>query len=757
MGLNDLAARSDGQTVQADDVNQYRNALIGDLVPRNASGAPESVAGNLGSSSLPFGSLYLSSQFIQNGNVIDLSSLSGESHQIVSGTALTSGYPDFLTFVASSTTGRILGTSTALSLIINNIAVTISSNIDVTGLTLGPSANHTCLVNNSALTGQASTKTLGEAGETLAIGTIGSAISALDGTIQVFQKGSEYFLALVDTSNNKLWPFKRGIAKTDREALTNGDTITLRQGNYIFINSDGSTTYKSTIFPSYLSTQPSSPASNQWNFNTTNKRWERYSGSWSNMSAHWLGIVICDSSAAVASHSNDFNLNWKSSLEGSLLLVDVDKIRVFLKRINVAGRDFYLNSFGSTISLSNSGDREGGVSETASTTYYLYCDNNLKIRFSNLPPRFADQRLGLYHPKQYWRYLGSAYNNYNSDLVSVTFDGKTRVPDVVAPLAYPTGYRGTTVPVYVNSTDFSVAAIKDRDSADLINITKATSTTVSTGSTGLNGIARTSANLTGTIAYTNGSATVTGTGTTFTADYAAGDTVWDQTNSVAVGVVLSVGSDSSLTLVSNFSGTTRSGATHRRGAKVNDSFLHAYTVTDGLTAGIILHGRNTASGQTLPAADFPAGYSSYRQLPFAVKIDASGNIIPFMITQGWPYRPKVRYMVGMDHGGIANYTTTRAGGALTATTYTAVSLSSFVPPVSKLCEIWISNPSASGLYLGLRATGSSVSIARSIGFAASYDAIIQELDTNSSQSIDYKVNGASINIAVYSWTCTEVN
>lgn len=433
MGSNNLVARSDGQTVQSADVNQYRTGLIGDLVPRNTSGSPEASQGSLGTNSLPWKDIYMTGQFVKNGNVVDFSSFTGESHQIVSGAALTSGYPDFLTFVASSTTGRILGASTNLVLIINNASVTLASNIDVTGLTLGPTANHTCLVNDPTLSGQDGSRLLGEDGSFLAVDTIGSAISALNGTIQVFQKGSEYFLAYVDTSNNKLWPFKRGIAKTDRETLSDNDTITLRQGNYIFLDADGSTTYKTTLYPSFANTEPSSPASNQWNFNTSTKRWERYSGSWSNMSAHWLGTVICDGSAAVAADANDFNLNWKSSLVGSFTIMDSDTLRVYLRRLNVAGRDFYLSDFGQTIKLSVSGDRESGVSESASTYYYVYADNNLKLRFSTIPPRYSDLRLGLYHPKQYWRYLGHVFNDGSSNLVSAIFDGNSRASKLYAP------------------------------------------------------------------------------------------------------------------------------------------------------------------------------------------------------------------------------------------------------------------------------------------------------------------------------------
>lgn len=754
MGSNNLTARSDGQTVQSDDVNQYRNAFIGDQVPRNTSGSPEASQGSLGTSDLPWLSLYLSGQVIIDGSVIDFSNLTGESHQIISGQALTSGYPDFLTFVAASTTGRISGATTSLVLTINNTSVTVSSNIDVTGLTTAASANNTCLVNDSTLAGAESTRMLGEDGNSLTIGTIGSSISALNGTIQAFKKGTEYFFAYVDTTNNKLWPFKRGIAQTDRATLTNGDTITLMQGNYIFLDADGVSTYKTTIYPSFANTQPTSPASNQWNFNTTSKRWERYSGSWSNMTAHWLGTVICDSSAAVAADANDFNVAWSRNLEGSLLLVDSDTIRVNLKRVNVAGREFYASDYGQTIKLSVSGDRESGISESANTDYYIYLDNNLKPRFSTIAPRYKDFRLGLYHPKQYWRYLGYCHNDNSSNLVSVTFDGTTRT-NITTVNPYPTGYRGSAPPVYASTSTFTVAYIRERDASDLYNITKATSTTVDMGTTGLNGIARSTSNLTGTIAYTNASTTVTGTSTAFTTDYKVGDTIYDQTNGNAVGLIATIGSNTSITLAAAFSGTTRTGATHRRGAKVASSKWYLYAVSDGATPGLILSNRNVAGGDTL--VDLPnAGYTISVQMKFGFVLDSSGNIIPFYVAEGWPNRPKIVYRVLFPAmGGTVGPTNVLDGG--TQTSYTNVNLSAFVPAISRIAEVRYGHTGGSGtidLYLRKNGASSDEYVYNTTSVADSSENVM--LETSSSQVIEYKVSTGSTDIAVWGFVVTEV-
>jgi|GEM_PF-5717520 len=751
MGSNNLAARSDGQTVQSDDVNQYRNALMGDSVPRNASGSPEASQGSLGTISLPWNNLYLTGTVIQNGNVLDFSSLGGESHQIVSGTALASGYPNFLTFVSSTTTGRILGAATNLVLVVNNTSVTVTSNIDVTSLTLGPSASNTCLVNDATLTGQESSRLLGEDGNPLTIGTVGSAITALDKTVQVFQKGSEYFFAYIDASNNKLWPFKRGIAQTDRQTLSNGDTITMRQGNYIFLDVDGVTAYKTTIYPTFATTEPTSPSNNQWNFNTTSKHWERYSGSWSNMSAHWLGTVICDSSAAVASDSNDFNLNWKSALAGSFEIMDADTLRVILKRINVAGRDFYTNDFGQTIQLSASGDRETGVAENPNTDYYVYADNNLKLRFSTIAPRFIDYRQGLYHPKQYWRYLGIVHNDSGSNLATASFDGNSRSATKTV-TAYPTGHHGSTVPVYASSSTITVAKIRERDSSDTSNITKDTSTTVDISTVGLNGIAQ-SGNLGGTITVSASGTSVGGSGTSFLTDFTVGGVI--TTAGGQSRLITNIATNTSMTVATAWS-SSESSVTYKRGGRAPSSSsssvdLFLYAITDGVTPGFTLSTRSVANGDVL--VDLPAGYTLSSQLAFFIRLDtaSSPNIIPFRVGAGWPKSPRIDYLQKIASGDTD--TIVLAGG--TATSFTAIDCSKFIP---KICRMAVfSGASNTNSIAKIRESGNTT---QELGFAGSGGSTVCLTDitcpVDGSQKIDYLVGSGSLSLYVQACIVTEV-
>jgi hypothetical protein len=326
----------------------------------------------------------------------------------------------------------------------------------------------------------------------------------------------------------------------------------------------------------------------------------------------------------------------------------------------------------------------------------------------------------------------------------------------------PNRYRGTAAPVYASSSTFTVAFIEDRDSTNAVDILKNTSTTLDFTTLGLNGIAQ-SSNLTGTIAYTNGSATVTGTGTSFSTEYVAGDTMWDQTNSVAVGVVLTVGSNTSITLRANYSGTSHSGGNHRRGCKAAGSIWYLYSTTDGATPGMILSNRNVAGSQSL--VDLPSGYSYTRQQRFAAILDTSANLFPFYVSNSGGM-PSI-FFRDFDNGS-STYRVLNAGIATTAFTNpgggTNIDLSSWMPKISKEAFIsgQMSYSSGSGTwstYLkspdSTSTSGKSVTSVNSVG--ESIGIFNERVPTNSSQQIAYRVDAQSVSMYIQGFTVTEVS
>lgn len=74
MGSNTLSQKSDGNIASSSDVNQYRTALNGDLVPRNASGVATNESGSIGTSAIKWLSGYIKTLFVgdpNNGNKVD--------------------------------------------------------------------------------------------------------------------------------------------------------------------------------------------------------------------------------------------------------------------------------------------------------------------------------------------------------------------------------------------------------------------------------------------------------------------------------------------------------------------------------------------------------------------------------------------------------------------------------------------------------------------------------------------------------------
>lgn len=59
MGTENLPVRNDNTTIYAEHVNIYRRTLLGNLVPRNGSGVPQSGAGYLGTSTQRWGPCFV--------------------------------------------------------------------------------------------------------------------------------------------------------------------------------------------------------------------------------------------------------------------------------------------------------------------------------------------------------------------------------------------------------------------------------------------------------------------------------------------------------------------------------------------------------------------------------------------------------------------------------------------------------------------------------------------------------------------------
>lgn len=314
----------------------------------------------------------------------------------------------------------------------------------------------------------------------------------------------------------------------------------------------------------------------------------------------------------------------------------------------------------------------------------------------------------------------------------------------------PTRYHGGQRPVYATAATFTVASIRARNSDDDGDIVKTTSTTVTVSSTGLNGCAQ-SSNLTGTIACSG--TTVTGTSTTFSSDFAVGDVIWSTTESTGRRIT-AIASNTSLTVESSW--TITSGTNYRRGGEAPSTTYYLYAITDGTTPGLILSQRNVAGGGTL--TDLPSGYTKSRQLRFSVRNDSSSNLIPWHVADWGECNTKVLYNCTMStYGDTAGPTNVFNGTS--PTSWTEVSLASYVPAISRLAILHISYYGTSQLKR-FRPMGETHNGVGFQGTTASGSPVGQifDLATNSSQSIQHiqESIGDAADLNVFGFYVTEV-
>jgi preprotein translocase subunit YajC len=155
-------------------------------------------------------------------------------------------------------------------------------------------------------------------------------------------------------------------------------------------------------------------------------------------------------------------------------------------------------------------------------------------------------------------------------------------------------------PVRTAARTFSIDSIYSQNHNGTRSLVKSTATTINLNNTGINGLAASSASklIAGTISVSSGSATITGVGTTFTADFIPGD--YFVTNGGQVRQILTVTNNTTMTSTVNFSTNESSVAYQRGGALPSTAWdLNLYAVSDGVTTGFMLSSRNTLGGDTL--------------------------------------------------------------------------------------------------------------------------------------------------------------
>lgn len=215
-------------------------------------------------------------------------------------------------------------------------------------------------------------------------------------------------------------------------------------------------------------------------------------------------------------------------------------------------------------------------------------------------------------------------------------------------------------------------------------------------------------------------------------------------STVTIPSGLRVASDDGATLISFTSNQavalTTSGANGLdTGSEAGNTWYYLWAIrksSDGTVGGLL------STSRTSPT--MPSGYDQKALLPLAIRNDGSSNIIPFVIGQGWPYSPFVEYNVHIgDQSAVGSNNVLNAG---TSGTFSAVDLSSLIPPISTMAYLKALHfYSGAGGQFRLRATGEShngVTLSAPNSSTSRNEAFLH-VPTNTSQSIDYMNSGTS--------------
>lgn len=432
MGTNTLTSFTSGP-ITVDTVNQYFTALGGNFVPRQVSGSSAAPIDNtyfLGTASYRWKEAHITDLYL-NGSLFDPDAVGVDSKFAINSGQTVSGSDksDFIRASGSGASATILATTTNLQITANSVSVTVTSDISVSSLTVAPSTNNTCLVNDAALAGGNETKYTGEnENDPITIDNVGTEITDRIGQYVCLKHNTtgEYIFAYVEdaTTLNRCYRgffFDSSGNPVTRDVLSNNDQLNLMSLGWVFLDNDGTTVDVTYTSPIYSATEPASPVTDDYWFDLTNRLWKRYSGSaFVQVDRVLIGLVVIDTTNCVASRSFDFTKAYDPfiSLEVELDSTTVVKTSHGYSAVHVNGQiqELYAGAFQWDITS----DLESGLTEASSTHYYLYVTEDGAPIISEERPYNREHDLrGYYHPYNSWRYVGMAFNDGSSDLQSV--------------------------------------------------------------------------------------------------------------------------------------------------------------------------------------------------------------------------------------------------------------------------------------------------------------------------------------------------
>lgn len=422
MSTNTLATYSNGDIIDASHPNEITLALKGELVGRNSNGIP-TPSQSLGTLAIPWGNVYADG-LILNGLAVDTSQITSLPNRVVSGqTRSFSSMPDFLRANGAALEFDVLGATVDLVLSINNTAVSVSSDLNKTGITAAPSTNNTADINDTNISNDLFAGESDEGINELTIDAVGTEVSARVGQIVAFRTPTgEIFRGLLKDSTTitnvfRGFYFNSSGNPIERGNLSNNDTITLMNIGFVFIEDNGTTVDVSYRTPSISYNAPTSPQTGDYWFDISNQVWKRYSGTtFEIINRILVGEIVSDDTNTIASRSLDFSnpYNDFSNIDVDIQTSEIVESRLKSNVVNVYGTQIQIDF--NKIQWNITTDLETGLIEAPDTKYFLYLSDEGQTVISDQKPFLRNDLKGKYHPYHSWRCVGEIYNDSSSDI-----------------------------------------------------------------------------------------------------------------------------------------------------------------------------------------------------------------------------------------------------------------------------------------------------------------------------------------------------
>lgn len=431
MARNKLEAVADGDILTKSRVDAFRQALIREVVPRDASTGAVAPGRNLGTSSYRFAQVHAQNIFI-NGSAIDETLFSNTRNAVISGRVRTStSHPAYIrpAGAGNGASLSVLAGTTPLSFRVAGVLYTASRDLSESSLTTAPTSNHTATLSESGLQNEAVvSRTWGEDGvdkEYLTVTSMGSEISALVGTYQAFLVGTEAFLAFVE-STTRLSKIFRGyfydedLNPVNRAAFSNSATITLLKAAWLFLRENGTTSDVTYNNPVWSADEPTSPASgNHW-YDLKVGYWKRYNGSaWVTAGSTFIGIALCNSTDCLYARCEPFASSYlnRNTFELEIESNTVIRSRSHDDRLLFAGKNVTPGTDLRRWDMASlAATPDSYATEANDTHYFLYLDAYGDEKVSDIEPHYRRDIFAWVHPHNPWICVGRAYNNSSGNL-----------------------------------------------------------------------------------------------------------------------------------------------------------------------------------------------------------------------------------------------------------------------------------------------------------------------------------------------------